>query len=432
MTDVTPASQVALLTRPPAPAAAAPKLASGTVALFVDGDWNSRKLELRIADYAPGQRQTIPSSMMDVATYVAFNLPIGTVMTLTDNMQPVLPGRSVADLSFCGRSVDLVGTGKTEAVDLMAANVNDCVSCFFWREVDLTLGAIELFDDCDFGGNRNTVFLSDWNSGTLYSIVDWWLNDKISSIRWKTLSDRETAALFQNADGSGAQYNNIKGWGDSKEVANLPDISFNDQASSFRWDAIAPVKEIIAPFPIVAGSTSSSPGLTSIVKGTNDSPLPQPVAVALTNTSAQTVTVSTTDKHVLGVSSTLSLSYTAEAPGESATATWSLTVNYSYTHSDTKTTSETKTIALSISETVNAPPNCSYEASLLVNIGTLPPTLYHTTAERWYTAPMNGAIADPLFNNWYKRTEPVTVSVGGSLASTTTVNMKSTPLRKVA
>ena len=432
MTDITPASQVALLTRPPAPAAVAPQLSSGSVSLFRDGDWSSQKLELRIADYAPGQRQTIPASMMDAATYVAFNLPIGTVMTLMDNIQPVLAGKSVADLSFCGRSVDLVGTGKTEAVDLMAANVNDCVSCFFWREVELTLGAIELFDDLNFAGNRNTVFLSEWNPGTLWPITDWWLNDKISSMRWKTLSDRQTAVLFENTDGSGAQYNNIKGWGDLKEVSNLPDVRFNDQASSFRWDAIAPVKEIIAPFPITAGSSSSSPGLTSIVEGTNDSSLPLPVTVTLTNTKAQNVTVSTTDKHVAGISSTLSLSATAEVPGMSATATFSVTVNYSYTHSETSTTSETKTVALSIAETINAPPHCSYKASLLVNIGTLPPTLYHTTAERWYTAPMTGAIADPLFNNWYKRIEPVTVSVGGSLASTTSVNMKSTPLRKVA
>lgn len=32
--------------------------------------------------------------------------------------------------------------------------MSDCVSAFFWRLVDLDLGAIELFDDSDFNGNR--------------------------------------------------------------------------------------------------------------------------------------------------------------------------------------------------------------------------------------------------------------------------------------
>src|SRR5437763_1182156 len=89
-------------------------------------------------------------------------------------------------------------------------------------------GSVMLFfDDSNFGGNRSTIFLSEWNSGTLYSISDWWLQDRISSVRWKTLSDRQTAVLFDNSDGSGDQYNNIKGWGDVKEIASLPDVGFN-------------------------------------------------------------------------------------------------------------------------------------------------------------------------------------------------------------
>ena len=155
-------------------------------------------------------------------------------------------------------------------------------------------------------------------------------------------------------------------------------------ASSFRWDGIVPVKEIIAPFNVVAGSASSSSGLTSVVNGTNNSSLPQPVTVTLNNTDAQTVKVATTDQLVVGISSTFSETASEGVKDiSSSTTTWSLTVNYSYTHSDTKTTSETKTIAFSILQTVNAPPNSSYAATLLVNIGKTPPTLYHTTAQRW-------------------------------------------------
>jgi hypothetical protein len=433
MTDVTSATQTGLLTRLPAPSAPPPQLISGSVALFRDDNWNSQRLDLHTSDYIPGQRQTIQSFMFDQATYVAFNLPVGTVMTLMDNVQSVQAGKTVADLSGCGRCVDLVGTGRTEAVDLMQVNMNDCVSSFFWREVDLDLGAVEVFDDVNFAGNRSTIFLSEWNSGTLYSISDWWLQDRISSLRWKTLGDRQTAVLFDNTDGSGDQYNNIKGWGTVKEIGSLPDVSFNDRASAFRWDGIVPVKEVIAPFNVIAGSASSSSGLTSVINGTNVSSAQQPVTVTLSNTDAQTVTVTTMDQAVVGVSTTFSLTESAGVKDiDSTSATWSVTLSYSYTHSVTKTNSETKTIALAISETVNAPPNTSYTATLLVNIGQIPATVYHTTAERWYNVPMTGAQPDPLNNNWYKRVEPVTVSIAGSLASSTTVNIEAKPLSQAA
>jgi hypothetical protein len=69
---------------------------------------------------------------------------------------------------------------------------------------------------------------------------------------------------------------------------------------------------------------------------------------------------------------------------------------------------------------------------LLVNIGQIPPTVYHTTAERWYNVPMTGAQQDPLNNNWYKRVEPVTVSIAGSLASSTRVNIETKPVSQAA
>lgn len=70
------------LTDLPAPSGGGnpPQLASGTVALFKDSNWNSQRLDIRIADYLPGQRQTILKSMLDQATWIAFNLPLGTVM----------------------------------------------------------------------------------------------------------------------------------------------------------------------------------------------------------------------------------------------------------------------------------------------------------------------------------------------------------------
>jgi hypothetical protein len=420
-------TDTSLFTKLPAPSSPPPQLPSGHVMLFRDDNWSSQRLDLSINDILPNARQRVENLMFDQATFIAFNLPIGTVMTMMDNVQPA--GPNVADLSGCGRCVDLVGTGRTEAVDLRNVNMNDCISSYFWRQVDLDIGAIEVFDDANFGGNRSTIFLSEWTSATVHSIGDWWLQDRISAVRWKTLADRQTAALFDNADGSGDSFNNIKGWGDQKEMPSLSDIGFNDRASSFRWDSIVPVKEIIAPFTVVIGSGSGSSGLTSVVQGVNNSPVAQPVTVTLNNTDAQTVTVSTTDQSVASISTTFSLSATEGVKDiASETATWSITLSYSYTHSETDTRSETKTISLSISQTVNAPPMSNYTATLLVNIGQIPPTDYHTTAQRWYTVQVAGSQQDPQNNNWWKRIEPVTVSMSGSLASNTTVNIKSTSI----
>jgi hypothetical protein len=426
------AAQVGLLTKLPAPSEAPPQLASGTMALFGDDNWTSSRLDLNIGDFVPGNRQTLKSSMLDQATYAAFNLPIGTVLTLMDNIQPLPAGKIAADLSSCGRCVDLVGTGNTESVDLGAVNMNDDVSSFFWRTVDLNMGAIEFFEDANFNGGRTTIFLSEWNSGVVNAVSDWWLQDTISSVRWKTLNDRQTAILFDNSDGTGNQYTNIKGWGSIKELANLEDdATFNDQMSSFRWDGINPVKEIIAPLDIVLNNVASSAGLTSIISGTNNSTLVQPVTVTLTNTDAQTLTITTLDQQVQGFTSTQTMSETAGLPGvDSASTTWAIALSYTYTQSTSKTDTKTTTIALAISQTVNAPPETSYTATLLVNIGKIPPKVYTTTAQRWYTVSVTGGVADPANNNWYLRVEPVSVSITGSLASSTNVNIVSTPLIK--
>lgn len=255
------------------------------------------------------------------------------------------------------------------------------------------------------------------------------MQDQVTSVKWYTLHDRQTATLYEHGNGSGNQFNGIQGWGNIKSIPQLGDVFFNDAASSFRWDPINPVKEIIAPFTITSTGKEGSTGLTSVVTGTNRSSLAQPVTLQLNNSTAQTVTVTTTDTHVVGVSSTFSLEATSGVPGVASSKTaWSVTLNYSYTHTETKSTSTTSTVALSITQVVNAPPNTSYKATLLVNIGQIPPTVYHTTAQRWYDIPVTGGEADPSNQDWYKRTEPVTVAVAGSLASSTAVDIEATPL----
>jgi hypothetical protein len=78
-------------------------------------------------------------------------------------------GQPVADVRHCGKCVDLVGTDKEESVDLEPLHMADCLEGFFFREVDLKIGAFELWDhrkqdmssqDYELGVHQ-TIFLSE-------------------------------------------------------------------------------------------------------------------------------------------------------------------------------------------------------------------------------------------------------------------------------
>lgn len=233
-------------------------------------------------------------------------------------------GTNIADLSGCLTCVDLVGTGWTEGCEFMSSlGFNDEISMFFWRNVDLNMGVVELFDANDFTGRRTTLFLSEWEPGKVHDINRWQLQDTISSVRWKTLQDRQTVILYDAMDGSPthASYGNIKGWGSTKEVARLVDFRMNDCVSSFRWDSVNPVKEIIAPFVISAGNSSSDRGLTSLMTGHNNTSEIQPVTVSLNDSTSQTVTVETSDQHIFGVTASFSQTATAGVEGIASSQT---------------------------------------------------------------------------------------------------------------
>ncbi len=412
-------------TKLPAPPTAPPSLPSGHVVLYRDTKWTSQRLDLALTSYVEGVRHSIGGTpLQDAASWVAFNLPIGTVMTLMEHLKPVEEGKQLWDLRNCGRCIDLVGTGKTEGVNLHECNMKDCVTAFFWRKVDLDLGAIELFEHVDFRGNRSTVFLSEWPSGTVHAIGNWWLNDRVSSARWKTLHDRQKASLFQHSDGSGISYQNVVGWGLTKQIRRLGDVSFNDCMSSFRWDGLVPMKEIIAPFtlPHSVAEGSDLSDLCSTQTGTNDTDLPQPVKLTLKNSTAQTLTVTSTDKYATG----FSVSYKTK-PMFGLAGETTFNFSFSYEKTETRTTTTTRTEELSVEVVVNAPPRTKYEATLLVQMARLQGATFHTTAERWYDERVTGGVLDPA-NGWYKRTEPVTGAIDGALGCNTITNIKATPI----
>ncbi|CAN9393345.1 unnamed protein product [Alternaria alternata] len=218
-TSITPEQQLARLTKlPSAPGSPTGTFPSGRVSLYKNSSWTSQKLDLETKNYHSGTRHTIPgSALRDEVSWVAWCLPVGTVMTLMEHDTPRDEAESVANLRDCGRCVDLVGTGK-------------------------------LFEASDFQGVRIAIFLSEWNSDHRIDISQWWLNDRVSSMRWKSLVDRQTAEVSQHGDGTGKRFDNLLAWQSNKEMAKMTDIAFNDGVSSVKWTAVVPCKEIIHPF----------------------------------------------------------------------------------------------------------------------------------------------------------------------------------------
>jgi hypothetical protein len=409
------ASIVSNLTPLPPTSSPPPDIPSGTVALFAH-HWDSKRLDINTSDYIVNKRHRVPAALIDSATWVAWNLPVGTVMTMTDWLQDST-GLTNASLDGAAGSVDFVGSGQTRSAEMTSILMEDHIAGFFWREVDLAQGAIELFQTQKFKHNFSTLFLSEWPRDTPVNISDWWLGDRVSSFRWKTLTDRQTATLYSGNNGTGTRYDNIKGWGSFKEIAEAQDYGIDDCISSFSWSSVNPKKEIIDPIVIPASLITGSTSLYAHLFGDNATSQSGQSKITLHEEEVQSLTVETSDSHHAGMTMSVTQSFRSGVDGI-ATAETNISLGFSYDFTTTKTVTRTTTKIMSINleQTVIQPPWKHWDAHLTADIGTMPPTDFQAKATRWYDYPVANGVRDPAFNDWYKREELVTFRVGGSLA----------------
>lgn len=413
----------------PAPTTPPPATPIGTVVLYADPKWTSTSQTFSIYDYQCAARQSIAGSKLnDKATWVAFNLPVGTVVTLCAHY--VSTYSNIGDLAGCGPTVDLIGTGRLEAVDLSPLGANDQISAFFWRNVDLKAGIIELWEAPNYGGNRTVIFLSDWSQGDIHSLANWYISKRVSSVNWSTFPEGATAVLYSNVNGTGTAYSNIKGWGSTKQLDNFSTVGFNDAMAAFSWKALAPVKEIIAqPNINLTPYIQNANAFTATASGNNNSPSEQQQTIQFHRSEAETVTLEVTDTVTTGTQ--ITYTYSVEMGGLFATATWSLAIqlSFEYTKSTTKTTSKTTTNDITVSQNFNVPAMSHFDASLIVQMAKLPPnTVFSTTATRWYTDPLPNSTLDPANNNWYKRQEKVNFNLSCAIACGTQLDLQTTKL----
>ena len=250
LTKLQPAGTSNLFTLPP------PQLSSGTVALFQHPDWNSPRFDVSINEYRERYRHMLNRSAVDNTTWVAWNLPVGTVLTLSDHYREYDSNKSVGSLDGLGGTVDLVGTGSTESADLRNCGMNDIVAAFFWRTVDLKYGAFEMFEHPDFTGIRTTIFLAEWAADTRHHLPGWHMNDNMTSVRWRGLTDRQAVTLYEHPEG-GRTYDRLLGYGNTKEERYLPDVDFDDKVSAFSWTPVLPIKEVLEPIEFKINNSSA-------------------------------------------------------------------------------------------------------------------------------------------------------------------------------
>jgi hypothetical protein len=221
-----------------------PAQPSGTVTLYADNNWTSTSHTIALSALAKDYRHDLPKTMQDRATWIAFNLPVGTVATLTDEVTDVRQG-PIADLMrHTGRLVDLIGTGKTESVDLTTCNMNDCASTFMWRTPNMRGGMVELFEKINYEGNRTVIFPSEWpmyDGNNAHSMAGWYIDARTSSAKFNKILEGFTFRLVARLD---AVSDEKKGYLISEGSREVPDFrpvttearhGLNDCVAGFAW-----------------------------------------------------------------------------------------------------------------------------------------------------------------------------------------------------
>jgi hypothetical protein len=425
--QTTPINNLPMLQVSYQPSQFPPNAQLGQFGLFEDQSWAEGKgMVFSVSDYVAAQRQMINGTpIQDRAQFAWFYLPVGTVVTLMDNAIPTPSGKPCFDIANCGRCVDLIGTGSLVVIRLSDANMQNCVSAFYWRDVNLNMGTFVLYENAWFQANRTVLFLQDWPDGQVCPITDWYLEDKVSSVDWTSLDDCQLASLFQNADGSGKAYANIHGWGTTKRIPDLNAVGFNDCMSSFQWTSLVPMKEVIPPYTISLNAVDFNTNVTNLQASTvhkNNTGVAQTFSATLKDTNTCSVTVQVTSTIVTSVTTTFTQSFKYQGLGAEATSTLSISLQFQYTNSHSTTTSVTNALEIDITENTTAQPQGTTTAVLSVQVAQLNAMPCSVNATRWYNQPVTGAVQDPTNNNWWMRTETVNFTVSGGLASNASIS----------
>ncbi|MFZ2986548.1 hypothetical protein [Ideonella sp.] len=411
-------------------------ISSGMVILFEDPNWTSTSLSIKTGNAVEGaQYSIVGTSLENEANWVAFNLPVGVVMTLLTN-PTVPPAGQPYNFAGAGVCVDLIGNGEVQTVDLAACGAENAISAYVWRNVKLSDGLFQMFDGLDYTGGRSTFFLGEWGQSTTLSLVNWWICDRAASLYFGGLT-AQSFTLFDGGNGEGSSVT-FAGWLDDTAVPNLGSYLFNDKAASWSWKLLPPLYANVESFTIQTQVTiDPALSVTSTINGTNSGLSTLTDRVTVSSEESQSLTLSVTDSaeigFVEGVKFTSTI--TAGVPGDDVSESIEISCEFSQTYSYTteKQTVVTQTIALEVEQEVNIPENCDYNSTLSIQFANVPPTNFSTNGSYYYDQPVPGSHRDEEASmqagkNIYLLEQAVTGQIGGGIATNTISSTVTTPL----
>ncbi len=398
-------------------------LSVGEVRIFKDNKLNGDFQSIFVSDYVLNSPQRL-LSLNNEATYVAWNLPVGTVVTLLDSTDSV--DDPSKNYHCSSRTFDCVGHGTTEAYDLGQCEMNDTISAFYIHQYDPLYGYIELFLRENQKGPSTKIFLSQYGRDKSHSINSWWITNDAISISWSNMGELCCVIFYDNADGTGKKVNEIMGTDTRLGINNLDDYDMRNAISSFKWTIRGIFKQEMSPFTLDIDSSDSQKKLyRATVEGTNAFPKPMKELVKLDSIKETSSTITSAYEYGNGFSMELQGSYTAGP----AKATLSVGVDVQVLNSSEKESSTTTTRTIEQSYEVNIPEKSKYKITLTLIVDQVTEKQFTQTCTRWYEFKVKNSKEDVIDGKTYfRRDEPVRGSFRGDAKYTLVPEVEVTPI----
>jgi hypothetical protein len=418
---------------------------SGQIILFSDASWGSTSLTIDTTTgaYPEGYPFSFSGSgLQDKATWIAFNLPKGTVCTLFDNTINLAASTPPFNPATGGVPVDLIGNGEVQTVDLVDYGANDRLSGGIWRQVDLDDGWFQLFRNTDNQGSFITIFFSEWPTNTPVSLAGWDIDQQASSVNYPSLTPPQVVVLTNQTDGTGYPLalgaTNPAGAFATPATVNLTDRGINDQIRSFNFTIIEPVNAVIDSVSITPElDIGPSSGVSESIIGTNYSSEPVTIATNvfenLTTTITSTTTLQYTTAVQLTVSSQVSTGFSLSGFTASGQETITVQITTTFQETLTKTVTTAQGFQLGQTITLTAPPStapsgatpkgAAYAATATIALGNLQSPknpmgqVVTTTGHFYYRQNLPGSVPDPAGSGLFVLDMPISISLSGLIGS---------------
>lgn len=418
---------------------------AGQIILYKDSNWNSQSYKIDTSDTAkfPAGRpfSFSGSPLGNSVSWIAFNLPAGTVCTLVQHIR-AMPSPTAGDPSkpynFAGVGicVDLIGNGQVQTVDLGLYGANDLLTGGIWRKPDFKQGWFQLCEAADCNGRLNTIFFSEWTGATWHPLTNWALNGTGSSANYPCLTPPQFLTLAVNSDGSGQQLalgaaNKFEAW-TNKATVDFSTSNLDDAIHAFRYDLFSPVKAEIDSVTQTYKLQNVRELASESIEHTNGSGLPFAYDVTFAQGKSYSVTSDATLAYAVAIGLKQTTTVSQAAPGGevsgSITTSFTAEVGQEWFRSDNKANTFKLTQAIKF----NIPAWTKYSGKASISRGDISAVTETTKGRFYYVQKLPGACpVSPTEQGkptlWVLEGD-VAVTLTGSVASQVDIQVEAIPI----